>query len=131
MMPEAEAEDLRPSAVPGTVDDTSREKASRAAEQAWVMQLDMGLSVVVGAVLRHATMAGGDGRLKCRSGIGSMAGGYEASAGGDSAAGRISSRTASRPPSASDTPIPITQAVQPRRSKTWPSTALPTRPPRK
>lgn len=131
MTPEAEAEGLRFSATPGAADDTVRERASRAAEQAWMTRLYMGISVVVDATLRCATMANRDDGLKCRWGIGSMAGGYELGAGGASAASWISSRMASKPPAISDAPIPITQAVQPRRSKTWPSTALPTRPPRK
>ncbi len=117
-MPEADTTGLTPSAEPGTVDDAISEKARRAAAQAWVMQLDMGFSVVVKAQLRADIIASGEGWLKCRSGIGSMAGGYEAWAGAAPVVGRISSRMASSPPNASAAPIPSTQAVQPRRSKT-------------
>ena len=47
-------------------------------------------------------------------------------------ADRVSVRRAvSSAAMASDAPTPATQAVHPKRSNNWPSTALPTRPPRK
>src|SRR5438094_361417 len=79
MTPEADtAAGFSPSAPPGEADDIIRAKASMAAEQTWEMQLGIGLSVEGNASVRGFTLDAGLDQLKCRCGIGSMAGGYEA-----------------------------------------------------
>ena len=50
---------------------------------------------------------------------------------GDAANGLSASRVVDSAAMASDAPTPATQALHPKRSNSWPRTALPTRPPRK
>src|SRR5690349_21813215 len=105
MTPEADTVGLTPSACAVWAEPAIMEKASSAAAQAWVKQLDIGIS----------------GLWFQRDG---------ASAGADAARSRVRRRERA-PPRTSEKPMPATQAVQPRRSNTWPSTTLPARPPRK
>src|SRR5262245_13691276 len=105
MIPDAETGGLMPSARDGCAEAAIREKASNAAAQIWVKQLG----------IRGSWLW-----VQCEW----------ASAGAD-AARFVVRRAARAAPSTSEQAMPATQAGQPRRSKTWPSTALPTRPPRK
>src|SRR6266545_7108659 len=105
MTPEADTAGLTPSAAPGADDDVSKAKARSAAAQAWVKQLDMGFSLGGTVIQRNGASAGAGTAWVCRV-----------------------SRAVSAAPSASARPIPATEAGQPIRSKTWPSTALPARP---
>ena len=49
----------------------------------------------------------------------------------DGPAGAIFEPAASQAAASSTAPTPATQAAQPKRSNTWPKTAVPTRPPKK
>src|ERR1700756_408040 len=74
MTPDAVAAGLRPSAEACGACASIREKASAAAEQIWVMQLGMSVSI---RSVGDATFAARRRELKCRCGIGSMAVGYD------------------------------------------------------